>query len=99
MVCEPVKLPGVSRNWPQVSKRGGCGIRGGHFKSYILHVFIDQHGQVVGDSMTHSSRSPLINNAPATGDIGAFFPSFASYNLPVKREMSGKAFCYPTDFT
>ena len=28
-----------------------------HFKSYIFEVFADKHGQVAGDSMTHSRRS------------------------------------------
>ena len=28
-----------------------------HFKSYIFEVFVDKHGQVAGDSMTHSCWS------------------------------------------
>ena len=28
-----------------------------HFKSYIFEIFVDKHGQVAGDSMTHSRQS------------------------------------------
>ena len=58
---------------------GSCGNRSSYFRSYIFQVFVGQHGQVAGDSMTQLSE---LRQEPASIESPANIPTVEQTNLP-----------------